>query len=56
VIDVQAVEGEGATRRERREDVEQNDRVDPARQGERQARAARNVAGKLRADALGEVT
>ncbi len=56
VIDVQAVERERATRRERREQVEQYDRIDPARQGERQARAARNVAGKLRADALGEVT
>jgi hypothetical protein len=53
---VQTIEREVATRRERREEVEQNDRVDPARQGERQARAARDVTGQLRADALDEVT
>ena len=56
VIDVQAVEREGVTRRERREKLEQRDRVDAARQGERQARAARDVPDKLRADALDEVT
>jgi hypothetical protein len=43
-------------RREPGEQVEQRDRVDAARQGERQARAARNVAIELGADALGEVT
>jgi hypothetical protein len=56
VVHVQAIEREEVTRRERREELEQRDRVDAARQGERQARAARDVTGKLRADALDEVT
>ena len=42
--------------REPRQDVERRDRVDAARERERQSCAAGNVAGELRGDAFDEVT
>jgi hypothetical protein len=56
VVDVQAVERERMPWREPRQDVEQDDGVDPAREGERQPRAARDVTCELDADPLVEVT
>ena len=56
VVDVQALEGKRMRGRKPGQNVEGNDRVDAARERERQPRAARNVARELRCDALAGLT
>jgi hypothetical protein len=56
VVDVQAVEREGMRPRESGEQVEQDDRVDAAREGEGQARAGRDVPAQFAADPRSEIT